>query len=137
MTERASEIVVAAVRSALAAELGFASAVMAVTTPASSEPVEDGITDAVARHRVEQILAPHAEALGLSPAISDRLRQAHRQSKLNALMSVADTIHVSTTLAAAGIQHLALKVSPSPSRPPDPRSIEDPGMWMSLSRHRT
>jgi hypothetical protein len=89
--------------------LGIERDVLPATTVQRSAQLAEPFAAAVARHRVAQVLASHSATLGLAPFIAEGLGEVHRRSRLDAMSAVSDTIFISGTLQAAGIQHLVLK----------------------------
>jgi hypothetical protein len=102
-------LLVAALRSVLSAEVAGTGSAAAVTTPPEADRLRSSFGEAVARHRVGHLLAPHAAALGMSEAVIADLRESQRRSTLGAMACATGTIHVSAALARAGIPHLILK----------------------------
>jgi hypothetical protein len=99
----------AAVRSALAAELGLAPEIVPVTTPVECRDLGREFVKAILTHRVLPLVAPAGDALGLAPEVVEDLDRAHRDLTMAAMTTVATTAQVSSALRGAGVPHLLLK----------------------------
>jgi hypothetical protein len=99
----------AAVRSALASELGLAPEVVPVTTADESRALGPALLDAIGLHRVVPLVAPLAADLGFASELVGQLTERNRTAAMNAMATLATTARVTTALQAAGVPHLMLK----------------------------
>ncbi len=67
------------------------------------------VLQAVQRHRVVGIVAPHAAVLGCPPDVAARLHELHLHEVGRAMVLVHETARASAALAVAGIDHLVVK----------------------------
>lgn len=79
------------------------------SVPRDHAIVVDAVPAAASAHRVVPLVAPHAHALGLPPAVMARLHRSHRRAIVTGLAVAADTALVDEVLTAAGIEHLVVK----------------------------
>lgn len=78
--------------------------------PIESVPaVQRSIIEAIAKHRVVEVLSPHLDALGVGADTAEVLRLWRRQLATASLRLLFDTSAVSNLLHFAGIDHLVLK----------------------------
>jgi hypothetical protein len=76
--------------------------------PAPTTPWR-AVLQAIQRHRVTSIIAPHANALGCPADVAARLHELHVYEVARAMKLVHDTADASAALAVAEIDHLLIK----------------------------
>lgn len=100
---------------------------------AAIDPTLD-LSDAVLAHRIVHVVGPHLEELGFSDSDRQQLASANRRLVTRGLLNMADTAMVSTTLAAAGVDHLVFKgaaLSAMSGRHPSTRASADIDLWVA------
>jgi len=78
------------------------------TAEAATEPAAE-LVEAVRRHRVAELVATHAEALGLSPEVAGPVAELRSTSRRGLMVQLLELDRLRSVFGAAGLRSLAIK----------------------------